>query len=175
LREIISHKERREHLIIMIPYPKYSETVALQKLRKYCAYQERCHQEVKTKILSWNFPYRVADQFLVQLIEEGFLNEERFAKAFAGGKFRQKGWGRLKIINALKQKGISPYLINSSMKEIRGDDYQVKLEQLLKKKMPTLKAENEWIMKQKLARFAISKGYENEMVWISINSMINEQ
>lgn len=155
--------------------PKYSQPVALQKLRKYCAYQERCHQEVKTKVLSWNFPYRVAEQLVVQLIEEGFLNEERYAKAFVGGKFRQKGWGRLKIVNALKQKGISPYLIKSSLKEIGGDDYQTKLELLLKKKMPTLKAENEWVMKQKLARFALTKGYESEMVWAVINSIINEQ
>jgi len=154
--------------------PKYSDTVALQKLRKYCAYQERCHQEVKMKILSWNFPYRIADQLVVRLIEEDFLNEERFVKAFAGGKFRQKGWGKLKIVNALKQKGISPYLVNSSLKEIGGDDYQAKLQLLLKKKMPTLKKEKEWIMKQKLARFALSKGYESEMVWAVINSMIND-
>ena len=155
--------------------PKYGQPIALQKLRKYCAYQERCHQEVKTKVLSWNFHYRVAEQLVVKLIEEGFLNEERYAKAFVGGKFRQKGWGRIKIVNALKQKGISPYLINSSLKEIGGDDYQTKLELLLKKKMPTLKAENEWVMKQKLARFALTKGFESEMVWQVINSMINDQ
>jgi len=140
-------------------------------MRKYCAYQERCHQECKQKMYSWFMYGTDVNQILSQLIEEGFLNEERYAKALAGGKFRQKGWGKKKIENTLKQKGISGYLINSSMKEIDGQDYIKKLKELLLKKKLTLKPENTMIQKQKLGRFAISKGYEGDMVWGMVNEM----
>lgn len=152
--------------------PKYNRAEALQRLRRYCAYQERCHQEVRNKLKEWHLYYSEAEQVLTQLIEEGFLNEERFAKAFAGGKFRTKGWGRQKIVNVLKQKGISPYLINTSMKEIDAPDYSKKLEQLLQKKKLSLKDDKPMNQKQKLARFAMGKGYESEMVWNVVNGMI---
>jgi regulatory protein len=151
--------------------PKYERSIALQKMRKYCAYQERCHLEAKQKLYSWFMYGSDVEQIISQLIEEGFLNEERFAKAIAGGKFRQKGWGRKKIENTLKQKGISSYLITSSMKEIDGKEYVKKLEQLLNKKKETLKPESMMLQKQKLGRFAISKGYEGEMVWGMVNEM----
>jgi len=120
---------------------------------------------------SWFMYGTDVNQILSQLIEEGFLNEERYAKALAGGKFRQKGWGKKKIENTLKQKGISGYLINSSMKEIDGQDYIKKLKELLLKKKQTLKPESTMIQKQKLGRFAISKGYEGDMVWGMVNEM----
>lgn len=152
--------------------PKYSRNVALQRLRRYCAYQERCHQEVRNKLKEWHLYYSEAEQILTQLIEEGFLNEERYAKAFAGGKFRAKGWGRQKIMNALRQKGISSYLITSSLKEIDTPDYSKKLEQLLQKKKISLKEDKPMIQKQKLVRFALSKGYESEMVWAVVNELM---
>jgi regulatory protein len=154
------------------PPPKYSPAVALQKLRKYCAYQERCHQEVKQKLYSWYMYGSDVDQLVAQIIDEGFLNEERFAKALAGGKFRQKGWGKQKIVNTLRQKGISPYLITSSLKEIETSDYEKKLEQLLIKKQPTLKKEDSILaQKQKLVRFAMGKGYESELVWGAVKRL----
>jgi regulatory protein len=154
------------------PPPKYSPAVALQKLRKYCAYQERCHKEVKQKLYSWYMYGSDVDQLVAQIIDEGFLNEERFAKALAGGKFRQKGWGKQKIVNTLRQKGISPYLITSSLKEIETSDYEKKLEQLLIKKQPTLKKEDSILaQKQKLVRFAMGKGYESELVWGAVKRL----
>jgi regulatory protein len=154
------------------PPPKYTPKEALPRLRKYCAYQERCHQELKQKMYGWNMYGSDIDQLITQLIEEGFLNEERYAKALAGGKFRQKGWGRKKIENTLKMKGISGYLLSAAMKEIDGDDYKKKLVLLLEKKKRTLKSETVMNEKQKLARFAIGKGYEPEMVWVAVNEML---
>jgi regulatory protein len=172
---IFAFEVQRYSRTLMKQPPKYGPAEALQKLRKYCAYQERCHQEIKQKLYEWNFYSSTSDPIVAQLIEEGFLNEERYAKALAGGKFRQKSWGRKKIINTLKQKGISEYLINSSLKEIDNTDYRKTLEQLLEKKIRTTKAANSMILKQKLARFAISKGYEADLVWPIINEMINKQ
>lgn len=148
---------------------KYNFTEALQRLRRFCAYQERCHQEIRQKARGWGFDAEDTDKLIVQLMEENFLNEERYAKALAGGKFRTKGWGKKKIIESLKQKGISAYLVNASMKEIDKDDYLKKLDELLNKKHKTLKGDTPIAQKQKLARFAFGKGYESELVWDWIN------
>jgi regulatory protein len=144
---------------------KYTFSDALIRLRKYCAYQERCHQEVRNKMWTWGFGAEDMDRACVQLIEEGMLNEERYAKALAGGKFRTKGWGKKKIVVALKQKGISEYLVKTSMKEIEDSEYEKKLLALLQKKQKTLAGERPLTRKQKLARFGIGKGYEPELVW----------
>jgi regulatory protein len=153
---------------------KYNFTEALQRLRKYCAYQERCHQEVRQKLRGWGFDAEDTDKVIVQLMEENFLNEERYAKAVTGGKFRTKGWGKRKIVETLKQKGISSYLVNASMKEIDSKDYLKKLDELMLKKQKTLKGEQPIAQKQKLARFAFSKGYESELVWEWINKKFKE-
>lgn len=150
---------------------KYSAHEALIKLRRYCAYQERCHREVKQKLWDWGMYENESGQIVVQLIEEGFLNEERYAKAIAGGKFRTKGWGKNKIAAALKSKGIVSNLISSSMNEIDSADYRKKLELLISKKTASLKGEHPITLKQKVARFALGKGYESDLVWEIINSM----
>lgn len=99
-------------------------------------------------------------------MEEGFLNEERFAKALAGGKFRTKGWGKKKIEEQLKQKGVSGYLVKTSLQtEINAEQYREKLKAILEKKLYMLRAENALTKKQKAARFAMTKGYEPELVW----------
>ena len=90
---------------------------ALQKLRQYCAYQERSHKEVQQKLWDLGVKRMDHDEIISTLIEEDYLNEERFAKAFAGGKFRMKDWGRKKILYALKEKGVSEYNIKKAMKE----------------------------------------------------------
>ncbi len=153
---------------------KYNFTEALQRLRKYCAYQERCHQEVKNKLYEWGFDSEDSGRVIVQLMEERMINEERYAKAIIGGKFRQKGWGKIKIVQALKAKGIVSNLINYSMKEIDEAEYEKKLKGILLKKLDLLKSETLLVKKQKLARFAISKGYESEMVWAAINELAEE-
>ena len=100
------------------------QDVILNKLRHYCAYQERCHEEVRTKLLSLKVYGDGLEEIINQLISEDFLNEERFAKAYAGGKFRMKKWGRGKIIQGLKARKISDYCIKQGMSEIPEEDYQ---------------------------------------------------
>jgi regulatory protein len=153
---------------------KYNFTEVLQKLRRYCAYQERSHQEVKRKLYEWGFDADDSAKVIVQLMEESLLNEERFAKAVAGGKFRQKGWGRRKITQSLKAKGINEKLIAASLKEIDTEAYEKKLSVLLEKKMDTLKGEHYLGKKQKLSRFGISKGYEPELVYKIIQQLLSE-
>src|SRR3954463_14176962 len=107
---------------------------ALQKLRQYCSYQERSHYEAEQKL--WDLGVRKAehDEIISTLIEEDYLNEERFARAFAGGKFRMKDWGRKKIYYALKENKVSEYNIKKAIKEIDEEDYKATLKDLAEKK-----------------------------------------
>ena len=154
---------------------KYNFTEALDKLRRYCAYQERCHQEVRQKLWDWGFDREDTDRVVVQLMEDNYLNEERYARAIASGKFRAKGWGKRKIQEALKAKGVSPNLIRSSVKEeIKDAAYEERLMEVLEKKRRLLKDTDPYTVKNKLARFAMSKGYEPELVWKKIAELIAE-
>jgi len=146
---------------------------ALERLKKYCAYQERSHSEVRSKLLDVGLRGKDLEMVMVQLIEEGFLNEERFAIAFTRGKFRMKRWGRKKIEQELKARKISSYCIQKAMKEIDGADYRASLQKLLKKKLSSLHDKNPFTKKQKLAAFLIRKGYEQEMVWQMVNEEVN--
>ena len=122
---------------------------ALQKLKHYCAYQERCHSEVKEKLYSLGVWKKEHDEMIAALIEENYLNEERFAIAFAGGKFRVKQWGRVKIKQALKQKQVSEYCIKKALKEIDDNEYRKVLEKLVKEKYASMKNEQHLIRKKK--------------------------
>jgi len=102
----------------MFPKKSLTKEQAYQKLRHYCAYQDRCHSEVKTKAYSLGMRKADTEELTSRLIEEGCLNEERFAKAFAGGKFRVKQWGKIKIKAELKQKQVSDYCISAALAEI---------------------------------------------------------
>jgi regulatory protein len=145
---------------------------ALAKILRYCAYQERSHQEVKNKLYSFGLRTDDVNETLSHLITEGFLNEERFAKAFAGGKFRIMKWGRIKIQRELEAQGLTPRCIAKGLKEIDQADYQKALTSLLKKKLTQSADENSYTKKNKAARFVISKGYEPEMVWETLNSLL---
>ena len=124
---------------------------ALEKAKHYCAYQERCHSEVRDKLYSFNLHRKEVEQLLTQLIEENYLNEERFAIAYAGGKFRIKNWGKEKIKYALKQKQISDYCIKKALNSINDSDYKKSFLSVADKKLQTLKTEeNIFIKKKKL-------------------------
>jgi len=144
---------------------------ALQKLRQYCTYQERSHHEVQQKL--WDLGVRRAehDEIISTLIEEDYLNEERFAKAFAGGKFRMKEWGRKKIYYALKEKRVSEYSIKKAMKEIDDEDYKRILAELAEKKYDSLKDEQYLIRKKKTMDYLLQKGYEPDLVTRAINEL----
>ena len=107
----------------------------------------------------------ISGEVIAELIQQNYLNEERFAKAFAGGKFRIKGWGKRKITQHVKQRGISGYNLDSAMKEIAPTDYRDTLTSLLDKKRQTLRDDNPLVVKQKLVRYALSKGYEFDLIF----------
>jgi regulatory protein len=151
---------------------KYSYQEAVSKIQRYCAYQERAHAEVRQKLFEYGLYQREVDEILTELITAGFLNEERFAKAFAGGKFRMKKWGRIKIIHALEAKGVSPNCIKSGLKELDEADYLKTLRETLKKKSDELTEENIYTHRDKLARFVMQRGYEPELVWKEIKAML---
>ena len=148
-----------------------SKEEALAKLQRYCAYQERCHEEVRSKLLNMGVYNDWREEIIVQLIEENFLNEERFARAFARGKFRIKQWGRNRIRQELKKRKISDYCVRKAMEEIEEEDYRHTLEAALMKKNISLKEEDPYQRKSKLARYAISRGFESELAWQLINEM----
>lgn len=142
----------------------------LGKLQKYCAYQERCHKEVEAKLRELKTDRDTADQVILDLLQGGFLNEERFARAFAGGKFRTKKWGRLKIERELKARDISEYCIRAGMQEINESDYMGSLEDLALKKDRTIRDTNQYVRRRKIADHLIRKGYEPELVWDHIRN-----
>lgn len=139
------------------------------KLKHYCAYQERCHQEVRQKLLELKVYGDDLENIILLLIEENYLNEERFAQLFSGGKFRMKGWGKVKIRQELKARQISEYCINKGLKEINEEDYLEKLKDLKEKKELTEKEKNPILRKKKIAHYLISKGYESDLVWGILN------
>ena len=141
------------------------------KLYNYCAYQERSHLEVRRKLDSLGVYGTPAEEIIADLITNGYLNEERFAKAFAGGKFRIKGWGRIRIQRELESHGITKYCIRAGMKEIEDVDYKKTLEKLLQKKRSSLTNDTPIVRRDKLARYAIGKGYESDLVWKTIDEL----
>jgi regulatory protein len=145
---------------------------AKQKALRYCAYQERCHQEVKNKLYELGLRTAEVDELLVFLITEGFLSEERFAKTFAGGKFRVKKWGRIKITHALESKGLTKNCIKIGLKEIDEDDYHKTLTGLLNTKLAEIEEDNPFVAKDKASKYAIQKGFEPELVWTSLKSIL---
>jgi regulatory protein len=143
----------------------------LLKASSFCAYQERTQQEVRNKLYEQDVDKDLIEEVIVKLIEENFLNEERFAKAYAGGKFRIKRWGRNKIVQELKQKGLSAYCIKKGMEEIDSKDYENTLEFLIDKKEKEEKEKNVFKRKDKISKYLIRKGYEPDLVWDKINEV----
>lgn len=144
---------------------------ALQKLRQYCVYQERSHSEVQQKLYEMGIRKQDHDEIISTLIEEDYLNEERFAKAFAGGKFRMKDWGRKKIYYALKEKKVSEYNIKQAMKEIDETEYFKNLKELADEKYESLKDEQYLVRKKKTIDYLIQKGYEFDLVIKTLNEI----
>lgn len=139
---------------------------ALQKLKHYCAYQERSHSEVKEKAYSFGLRKADVDELLAELIGEDYLNEERFAIQFARGKFRMNHWGRQKIISELKRKQVSDYCIKRALKEIDDDDYKEIGFRLAKKKWESIKGigVNRFVKMSKTRNYLLQKGFEGEMI-----------
>jgi regulatory protein len=133
---------------------------AIQRIRHYCAYQERAQQEVRDKLYELGMTMDEVEEIMSDLIAENFLNEERFAVQFAGGHFRIKGWGRVKIQHALQQKRVSKYNIKIGLKAIEEDEYIKTLQQLATKKWNSLKGERGLSRMAKTYAFLHQRGFE---------------
>lgn len=144
--------------------------LALEKLKRYCAYQERCHQEVIDKAYKLGLYKDQVDEAVITLIQENFLNEERYAQAYVSGKFRIKKWGRTKIVGNLKQKRISEYCIKKGLKQIEEIEYLETLQYWMKRKEIELKELDAFKRKGKIAAFLMQKGFESSLVWEELNS-----
>lgn len=150
----------------------YTVDEATKVLENYCAYQERCHKEIEQKLYDLNMIPEVKEHIILHLLQHNFLNEERYAKAYVRGKFSIKKWGRVKIINQLKFKGISEYNIKSGLAEIDSNEYLRTLQAIAKKKLPLIKESNSYKKTSKLASFLISKGFESELVFKTVKTLI---
>lgn len=138
---------------------------AFGKIKHYCAYQERSHAEVKKKLYGFGLYKNEVELLMSQLIEENYLNEERFAFAFAGGKFRIKQWGKTKIKYELKLRQVSDYSIKKALAQIDEDDYLNTLNKIAAEKLATLKSEkNIFTKKSKLQNYLVGKGFEFNLV-----------
>jgi len=138
---------------------------ALQKIKHYCGYQERSHAEVRQKLYGFGLRKHEVETLLSQVIEEDYLNEERYAMAFAGGKFRIKQWGKVKIEHALKQKGVSSYSLKKAMAAIPEADYSATFKKLYRIKKQSLSAEkNIFVKRTKLRNYLLQKGFEYFLV-----------
>lgn len=148
---------------------KLTPSQAKLKAESYCAYQERCQKEMRDKLYEWGLHSNDVESIIADLISANFINEERFAKAFAGGKFRIKKWGRIKIKLELKARKISDYCIKQAMKEIDETEYVKTLNEIITKKAKDIKGLKLHIKNYKLANYALSRGYENDLIWTVLN------
>jgi len=151
--------------------PKALLADALPKIRRYCAYRDRCHKEVKLKLRDLGLWTRDIEVAIATLIEEGFLNEERFARSYARGHFRMKNWGRVKIIHGLRSMDINETLIRSALNEIDEVEYMSALQLLVEKKMRELDGSKKQ-KTLKLTRYLLSKGYELPVITASLSNIL---
>lgn len=144
-----------------------------RKMERYCVYQDRCHKEVEKKLNeNTSLLPESKNHILLHLLEHDFLNEERFAKSFARGKFRIKKWGRKRIVRELKWKDISSYNIKIALREIDNTEYENTLQSLIQKKNETIVEQNILKRKKKIIDFLLYKGYELDLIYEKVNKQI---
>jgi regulatory protein len=149
------------------------EKLVFEKAANYCAYQERSQQEVRDKLYEWGLYSDMVENIISQLIGNNFLNEERFAKAYATGKFRQKGWGKVKITHGLKFKRVPDVLIKKALKELPDDEYLITLQKVITKKANTIIEKDGFKRKYKLQQYALSRGYESDLIADVLGQLID--
>lgn len=146
----------------------------LQKLRHYCRYQPRCYSEAKNKLFELGVNKTDYDEMIKELVEENFLDERRFALAFATGKFKMKQWGRRKIQYVLKEKMVSDENIQKALGQIHEDEYTKTLTKLAKEKYSSLKNEQWLNRKKKTLDYLVQKGFEPELCKTFVEKMMNQ-
>jgi len=152
---------------------KLTKEQALQKLRHYCRYQERCRGEVKNKLFELGIHNDEHDEMIKELIDENYLNEERLALAFVNGKFKMKQWGRKKIHYALKEKKLNEETIQKALGQINNSDYLHILQKHVKEKYASLKHEQYLIRKKKTMDYLMQKGYETGLIKTFVEQLTN--
>lgn len=146
----------------------YKISEAKSRIINYCASQDRCQWDVRKKLTEWGLMESTKDMLMEELINEAFVDEERYARSFCRGKFKIKKWGKRKIVFELKKKRISAVCIQKGMEEIDEKEYLLQLEMQAEKKNKVIKDNNHFSRKRKLAKYLIDKGYESDLVWEKI-------
>lgn len=144
---------------------------AKKSLENYCAYQDRCHQEIERKLYAMQMIPEARELIILYLMEHDFLNEERFSKSFARGKFRIKKWGKQRIIRELKMRNISAYNINTALKEIDDDIYIETLEEITKKRFDLINEGDVYKKRKKLTDYLMRKGFENNLIYEAVSEV----
>ena len=145
----------------------------LQKLRFYCRYQQRCQSEVKEKLFELGVNKKDHDELITELVKENCLNDERFAVAFARGRFKLKQWGRKKIQKGLREKRVSDEIAQKALEQINKKEYGAILNKLAKERYAALKHEQHLVRKKKTMDYLMQKGYELDLVKEAINNFSN--
>ena len=151
----------------------YSLKEAIQKIEHYCAYQERCHEEVEQKLRSMKMDSEERDHIIAHLINDNFLNEERFACSFARGKHRIKHWGKIRITNELKFRGINQTLINIALKEISLEEYYSTFDTLANRHWESIQETNSLKKRKKFCDFMLRRGFESNLVYEKLRDLEN--
>ena len=149
----------------------FSIKEAKHKIENFCAYQERCHEEVVSKLRSMKMDSEEIDEIMVHLIAENFLNEERFARSFARGKHRIKYWGKVRIINELKFKNISQTLINTALKEITPEEYLETFHALAERHWESIRETNTLKKRKKFCDYLLRRGFESNLVYDKVKDL----
>lgn len=144
---------------------------AIHKIEHYCAYQERCHEEVEQKLRSMKMNSGEIDIIITHLINENFLNEERFACSFARGKHRIKQWGKIRITNELKFRGINQTLINIALKEINTEEYYSTFDSLSTRHWESIRETNSLKKRKKFCDYLLRRGYESNLVYEKLKEL----
>jgi regulatory protein len=150
----------------------YTLAEATKKLEQYCSYQERCHKEVVAKLKEMRMIPQAIDHIATHLIQENYLNEERFARAYAGGKFRIKKWGRNRIVSELKQRGISKYNIKAALSEIDEVEYVKTFDVLAEKRIAEIKESPPQKRRKKLVDYLFYRGWESHLVYEKVKELM---
>ena len=145
------------------------------KLEYYCSYQDRCHKEVEQKLNSFTLITELKEKVIVHLIENNFINEERFAKSFVRGKHNYKFWGKNRIVNELKFRNISSRIITIALKEIPEETYQENFHQLAEKHWNSITERKGQKKNKKFVDFLLRKGYETSLIYEKLKELDNSQ
>ncbi|KYG77726.1 RecX family transcriptional regulator [Roseivirga spongicola] len=156
------------------PKKTYDRKTAKLKAADFCAYQERSQQQVRDKLYDYGLHFDEVEEILTELIMEGFINEERFARAFIGGKFRMKKWGKQKILQSLRPHKISEYCIRKGMEEIDPEDYWQALLEHTEKKYAQLSGNSPYIIKGKLTQHLYAKGFESDLIREAVEQIVKD-